>query len=250
MAHIFSFRRVVRGVDLDQRGNGRRLARVSRADARRHLDGDAMCRSNGARRRTSSGSSRSPAAAGRRRCWSTASSISRRRPARPRRATFRCGRCASTPQDGRILWDVEAIRPDVEAAKIMHQKNSLASATPIVDGDRIYVHFGHMGTAALDLDGQGAVDANGHRLLAAAWHRRLARTGRRPLGLQLRRRRGAVHRRPRPRNGRRTLARRPRDGGGQDVFILHADRDRSRRRQADHQPGQRHDGRLRPAQRP
>jgi outer membrane protein assembly factor BamB len=57
-------------------------------------------------------------------------------------------------EDGRILWDQEAIRPDVEAAKIMHQKNSLASATPIVDGDRIYVHFGHMGTAALDLAGK------------------------------------------------------------------------------------------------
>jgi outer membrane protein assembly factor BamB len=56
--------------------------------------------------------------------------------------------------DGRILWDVEAIRPDVEAAKIMHQKNSLASATPIVDSGRVYVHFGHMGTAALDLAGK------------------------------------------------------------------------------------------------
>ncbi len=56
-------------------------------------------------------------------------------------------------EDGRILWDVEAIRPDVETAKIMHQKNSLASATPIVADDRLYVHFGHMGTAALDLNG-------------------------------------------------------------------------------------------------
>ncbi len=57
-------------------------------------------------------------------------------------------------KDGRILWDVEAIHPDVEAAKIMHPKNSPASATPIVEGDRIYVHFGHMGTAALDLSGK------------------------------------------------------------------------------------------------
>src|SRR3954462_3758216 len=36
----------------------------------------------------------------------------------------------------------------------MHQKNSLASATPIVTADRLYVHFGHLGTAALDLDGK------------------------------------------------------------------------------------------------
>lgn len=55
--------------------------------------------------------------------------------------------------DGKILWDVEAMRPTVDATKEMHQKNSLASGTPIVDGDHIYVHFGHMGTAALDLEG-------------------------------------------------------------------------------------------------
>jgi outer membrane protein assembly factor BamB len=36
----------------------------------------------------------------------------------------------------------------------MHRKNSPASATPIVADDRVYVHFGHMGTAALDLTGR------------------------------------------------------------------------------------------------
>jgi outer membrane protein assembly factor BamB len=56
--------------------------------------------------------------------------------------------------DGKILWNVEVIRPDAEAAKLMHSKNSLASPTPVIDGDRLYVHFGHMGTAALDLDGK------------------------------------------------------------------------------------------------
>jgi outer membrane protein assembly factor BamB len=55
--------------------------------------------------------------------------------------------------DGRIDWDVEVIRPESGAAKQMHNKNSLASPTPIIDGDRLYVHFGHMGTAALDTDG-------------------------------------------------------------------------------------------------
>jgi outer membrane protein assembly factor BamB len=54
---------------------------------------------------------------------------------------------------GSILWDVEAIRPTADEAKVMHQKNSLASPTPVVVGDRVYVHFGHMGTAALDLAG-------------------------------------------------------------------------------------------------
>jgi outer membrane protein assembly factor BamB len=36
----------------------------------------------------------------------------------------------------------------------MHRKNSPASGTPVVTGDRLFVHFGHMGTAALDLDGK------------------------------------------------------------------------------------------------
>ena len=35
-----------------------------------------------------------------------------------------------------------------------HTKNSHASPTPIAAGDRVYVHFGHMGTAALDLAGK------------------------------------------------------------------------------------------------
>jgi outer membrane protein assembly factor BamB len=55
--------------------------------------------------------------------------------------------------DGRIVWNVEVFRPEASGAQRAHTKNSLASPTPIIDGDRLYVHFGHMGTAALDLDG-------------------------------------------------------------------------------------------------
>ena len=55
--------------------------------------------------------------------------------------------------DGQIEWDVEALRPDVEVAKRIHHKNSLASPTAVVAGNRLYAHFGHMGTTALDLDG-------------------------------------------------------------------------------------------------
>jgi outer membrane protein assembly factor BamB len=55
--------------------------------------------------------------------------------------------------DGRIVWNVEVFSPDPSSTQQMHSKNSLASPTPIVDGDRLYIHFGHMGTAALDLDG-------------------------------------------------------------------------------------------------
>ena len=38
--------------------------------------------------------------------------------------------------------------------RAIHTKNSHASPTPVVDGDRLYVHFGHQGTACLDLDGK------------------------------------------------------------------------------------------------
>jgi outer membrane protein assembly factor BamB len=55
--------------------------------------------------------------------------------------------------DGRTLWDVEAIHPDASTLKPGHTKNSLASPTPIIHGDRLFAHFGHMGTACLDLDG-------------------------------------------------------------------------------------------------
>lgn len=35
-----------------------------------------------------------------------------------------------------------------------HSKNSHASPTPIAEEDRVYAHFGHLGTAALDLTGK------------------------------------------------------------------------------------------------
>ena len=55
---------------------------------------------------------------------------------------------------GKHLWDTEVFRPNTSLASQMHGKNSLASPTPIVTADRLYVHFGHMGTAALDLSGK------------------------------------------------------------------------------------------------
>jgi outer membrane protein assembly factor BamB len=55
---------------------------------------------------------------------------------------------------GSLLWDHEALRVDAGAAKQIHTKNSLASPTPILRDGRIYAHFGHMGSAALDLNGQ------------------------------------------------------------------------------------------------
>ena len=54
---------------------------------------------------------------------------------------------------GALLWDKEVFRPEPGDASAMHRKNTAASPTPIVAGGKVYVHFGHMGTAALDLQG-------------------------------------------------------------------------------------------------
>ncbi|MEO8426717.1 MAG: PQQ-binding-like beta-propeller repeat protein [Verrucomicrobiota bacterium] len=53
--------------------------------------------------------------------------------------------------DGRILWNAEVFSRD-NLTRI-HEKNSHASPTPLVEGNRLYVHFGHNGTACLDLRG-------------------------------------------------------------------------------------------------
>jgi outer membrane protein assembly factor BamB len=56
---------------------------------------------------------------------------------------------------GKVVWDVEVLKQDGSKAPSIQSKNSHASPTPIVDAQakRLYVHFGHMGTACLDLDG-------------------------------------------------------------------------------------------------
>ncbi|MCW5976994.1 MAG: PQQ-binding-like beta-propeller repeat protein [Bryobacteraceae bacterium] len=53
---------------------------------------------------------------------------------------------------GRIVHNVEVFR--LTDAGSMHAKNSHASPTPVVEGDRVYVHFGAHGTAALTSSGE------------------------------------------------------------------------------------------------
>jgi len=55
---------------------------------------------------------------------------------------------------GKIEWSKEVFREESATAPKIHNKNSHASSSPIIDGERLYVHFGHMGTAALSLDGK------------------------------------------------------------------------------------------------
>ncbi|MGH9718863.1 MAG: PQQ-binding-like beta-propeller repeat protein [Bryobacteraceae bacterium] len=55
-------------------------------------------------------------------------------------------------ESGRVLLDVEVFRPS--GGGPMNQKNNHASPTPILEGDRVYVHFGPLGTACLSSDGK------------------------------------------------------------------------------------------------
>lgn len=57
-------------------------------------------------------------------------------------------------KSGKLLWNTEVFKAGAAATSAMHKKNSLASPTPIVTADRLFVHFGHMGTAAIDLAGK------------------------------------------------------------------------------------------------
>ena len=55
---------------------------------------------------------------------------------------------------GKVDWDVEAVKGEAGEATKKHKKNGLASPTAVVRDGKVYVHFGHMGTAALDLGGK------------------------------------------------------------------------------------------------
>lgn len=55
---------------------------------------------------------------------------------------------------GEILWDNEVFHQDGKHAPNIHGKNSHASPTPLLRDGKLFVHFGHQGTACLDLDGK------------------------------------------------------------------------------------------------
>jgi outer membrane protein assembly factor BamB len=50
---------------------------------------------------------------------------------------------------GDVVWNVAVFKQDAGAPKI-HKKNSHASPTPVFEDGKLYVHFGHLGTACLD----------------------------------------------------------------------------------------------------
>jgi outer membrane protein assembly factor BamB len=62
---------------------------------------------------------------------------------------------ALDPRSGKPLWNYEVFAVEGgPGAGRKHNKNTYASPTPILDGRRIFVHFGHLGTACLDTAGK------------------------------------------------------------------------------------------------
>jgi outer membrane protein assembly factor BamB len=55
---------------------------------------------------------------------------------------------------GKVLWNELVFKDDGSLKNEVHKKNSPASPTPIIEGDKLFVHFGPWGTAALDLQGK------------------------------------------------------------------------------------------------
>ena len=61
---------------------------------------------------------------------------------------------ALSQQTGQIAWSTEVFLAKGSSSPKIHGKNSPASPTPIIEKGRLYVHFGHQGTACLDLSGK------------------------------------------------------------------------------------------------
>ncbi len=55
---------------------------------------------------------------------------------------------------GKILKTIPIMEQTGERPARIHRKNSHASPTPVIEGDRIYAHFGYQGTACLNLNGE------------------------------------------------------------------------------------------------
>lgn len=53
---------------------------------------------------------------------------------------------------GRTIHEVDVFQPENPGR--VHTKNSYSSPTPVLHGDRVFVHFGNLGTACLSTDGK------------------------------------------------------------------------------------------------
>lgn len=66
---------------------------------------------------------------------------------------------------GKELWNKEVFVEDKKKVPQPHKKNSHASPTPVSDGEKVWVHFGHMGTACFDFAGNDLWKSQEHKYL-------------------------------------------------------------------------------------
>lgn len=64
------------------------------------------------------------------------------------------GACCLDEKSGKLLWNKVCFAHKTSDLPKIHSKNSHASPTPMLDGDRLFVHFGHLGTACLSTTGE------------------------------------------------------------------------------------------------
>ncbi len=116
------------------------------------------CRPSGRPTRTLLGAPSCPGKAGRHPSSAMDASICRRRspqkqPSDEKSQEYKLSLLIVDATTGDLLKTVEIMDQTADRSPRIHKKNSHASPTPILAGDRIFVHFGHQGTACLSRDG-------------------------------------------------------------------------------------------------
>ena len=67
---------------------------------------------------------------------------------------FRLALLILNAKTGELMKTVEVFKQTPDKPARIHKKNSHASPTPVLDSDRIFVHFGYQGTACLSTNGE------------------------------------------------------------------------------------------------
>lgn len=75
-------------------------------------------------------------------------------PARPAPVDYHLTLFILQADSGDMIRRVDLFRQVATQAPKIHQKNSHASPTPVYDGERLYLHFGHQGIACVTLEGE------------------------------------------------------------------------------------------------
>ncbi len=120
---------------------------------------------------------------------------------------------------GKELFNREIFKQDSDAPQ-PHKKNSHASPTAIYDGERLLLHYGHQGTAAVDLDGNTLWSNRDHTFPTNPRQWRFADYRRGQFDCDLRWRRRTVHAGLESQERQGSLAITARNRSRSKVFIL------------------------------